>query len=131
MGMNAAYRAISGRAAEKLLAKPALTNAFETIRYSTAEDSTVPATWSQSKLIDLGVLRGYVTYDELNQCMPEDATFSEDIDAWLQALKSAGVDIVDAPPKGARAATLTQASKQLLAKHGLSPEDVEEEMSIG
>jgi RNA polymerase primary sigma factor len=64
------------------------------------------------KLITMGKQKGFVTYDEVNDHMPEDVVSSDQIDAWLSALGEQGIEIVDAsgsrangegvetPPKG-------------------------------
>ncbi|GAB4525238.1 MAG: RNA polymerase sigma factor RpoD [Haliangiales bacterium] len=49
----------------------------------------------KNKLIDLGRSKGFVTYDEVNDHMPEDVISSEQIDSWLTALGEEGIDIVD------------------------------------
>jgi len=50
---------------------------------------------SQQKLIDLGKQKGFVTYDDVNDHMPEDIITSEQIDGWLSTLSDAGIEIVD------------------------------------
>ncbi|HTJ47008.1 MAG TPA: RNA polymerase sigma factor RpoD [Kofleriaceae bacterium] len=49
----------------------------------------------RSKLIELGKSKGFVTYDEVNDHMPEDVVSTDQIDSWLTALGDAGVEIVD------------------------------------
>ncbi|WP_428269644.1 RNA polymerase sigma factor RpoD [Haliangium sp.] len=49
----------------------------------------------KKKLIELGRSKGFVTYDEVNDHMPEDVISSEQIDGWLSALGEEGIDIVD------------------------------------
>jgi RNA polymerase primary sigma factor len=50
---------------------------------------------SKKKLIALGKAKGFVTYDEVNEHMPEDVVSSDQIDDWLSALGEEGVEIVD------------------------------------
>jgi len=50
----------------------------------------------KQKLIDLGRSKGFVTYDEVNDHMPDDVISSEQIDSWLSALGDEGIEIVDA-----------------------------------
>src|SRR5262245_44159618 len=62
----------------------------------------------KQKLIDLGKSKGFLTYDEVNDNMPEDITSSDQIDDWLSALGDEGIEIVDSasqfkPKKGAAA----------------------------
>jgi RNA polymerase primary sigma factor len=66
----------------------------------------------RDKLIELGKSKGFVTYDEVNDHMPEDVVSTDQIDGWLSALGEHGIEVVDAagsrrpdsivdePPKG-------------------------------
>ncbi len=54
-----------------------------------------PPTGKQEKLIAIGRAKGFVTYDEVNDHMPDDVISSEQIDAWLSALGDEGIEIVD------------------------------------
>ncbi len=66
----------------------------------------------RDKLIELGKAKGFVTYDEVNDHMPEDVVSTDQIDGWLSALGEHGIevvdgsgtrrnnDLVDQPPKG-------------------------------
>ena len=49
-------------------------------------------------LVELGTSKGFVTYEEVNEHMPDDVVSSDQIDEWLAALNEAGVDIVDKAP---------------------------------
>ena len=51
----------------------------------------------RSKLIELGKTKGFVTYDEVNDHMPEDVVSTDQIDSWLSTLGDHGIEIVDAP----------------------------------
>jgi len=73
--------------------------------------SSNAATSAKDKLIELGKQKGFVTYDEVNDAMPEDVVSTDQIDSWLSALGDHGIevvdgsgarrpDIVDQPPKG-------------------------------
>jgi hypothetical protein len=48
------------------------------------------------KVIELGRLRGFVTFDQLNELLPSATTEPEDIEALMAALSDAGINIVDA-----------------------------------
>ena len=48
------------------------------------------------KVIELGRLRGFVTFDQLNQLLPSATTEPEDIEALMEALSDAEINIVDA-----------------------------------
>ena len=54
-----------------------------------------PPDLRQAKLIALGKEKGFVTYDEVNEHMPDEVVSSEQIDAWLSALGAEGIEIVD------------------------------------
>jgi RNA polymerase primary sigma factor len=65
----------------------------------------------RDKLIELGKSKGFVTYDEVNDHMPEDVVSTDQIDGWLSALSEHGIEVVDGsgnrrpelvdqPPKG-------------------------------
>ena len=60
------------------------------------------ATSAKDKLIELGKQKGFVTYDEVNDAMPEDVVSTDQIDSWLSALGDHGIEVVDgagaAPP---------------------------------
>ncbi len=70
------------------------------------------------ELITMGKAKGYLTYDEVNDHMPEEIVSSDAIDDWLGALGDEGIEIVDTgakvkvpangaanPPKAAAAAS--------------------------
>ena len=46
-------------------------------------------------LISMGKSKGYLTYDEINDHMPDDLTSSEGIDDWLSTLGDEGIEVVD------------------------------------
>ena len=48
------------------------------------------------KVIELGRLRGFVAFDQLNELLPSATTEPEDIEALMAALSDAGINIVDA-----------------------------------
>ncbi len=50
----------------------------------------------RDKLIELGKTKGFVTYDEVNDHMPEDVVSTDQIDGWLSALGEHGIEVVDA-----------------------------------
>ena len=53
-----------------------------------------------TQLIELGKERGYLTYKEVNELLPDDMVSSEQIDDILMMLGEMDIDVVDAP-KGA------------------------------
>jgi len=52
-------------------------------------------TSARDKLIELGKQKGFVTYDEVNDAMPEDVVSTDQIDSWLSALGDHGIEVVD------------------------------------
>jgi RNA polymerase primary sigma factor len=55
----------------------------------------------KQKLISMGKQKGYVTYDEVNDAMPEEIVSSDQIDDWLSTLGDEGIEVVDAGQTGA------------------------------
>jgi RNA polymerase primary sigma factor len=51
----------------------------------------------QRALIALGKAKGFLTYDEVNERMPESIASPAQMETWLAALAAAGIDLVDAP----------------------------------
>jgi RNA polymerase primary sigma factor len=49
-------------------------------------------------LIATGLAQGYLTFDQVNSFLPDEAVDPEKIDALLVALEDKGIDLVDAPP---------------------------------
>ncbi len=49
----------------------------------------------QIQLIALGKSKGFLTYDEVNRHMPDTIVTPDQIDTWLGALSSEGIEIVD------------------------------------
>ena len=82
----------------------------------------------QAQLIALGKSKGFLTYDEVNKHMPTDVVSSEQIDAWLGALASEGIEIVDSAET---AKAMKAAKKEGTAKGatGGDGDDEEEEES--
>ena len=49
----------------------------------------------KQKLITMGKQKGYVTYDEVNDAMPDEIVSSDQIDDWLSTLGDEGIEVVD------------------------------------
>ena len=47
------------------------------------------------KVIELGRLRGFVTFDQLNELLPSATTEPEDIEVLLEALRDEGINLID------------------------------------
>lgn len=58
---------------------------------------------SLKKLIELGKLKGFLTYDEINDAMPEDVVSTSQIDNWLSTLNDQGIEVVDGSTRRADA----------------------------
>src|SRR5262245_66240717 len=75
----------------------------------------------KQKLIDLGKSKGFLTYEEVNDNMPEEIVSSDQIDDWLSALGDEGIEIVDSASK------VRVSSKAAAAGGGKGEEAIEEE----
>jgi RNA polymerase primary sigma factor len=49
-------------------------------------------------LMATGLSQGYLTFDQVNAFLPDEAVDPEKIDALLVALEDKGIDLVDTPP---------------------------------
>src|SRR5438093_12651103 len=49
----------------------------------------------KQQLITMGKAKGYLTYDEVNDHMPDEIVSSDQIDDWLSSLGDEGIEIVD------------------------------------
>ena len=56
-----------------------------------------------AKLVALGTSLGYLTFDQVNEYLPDEAVDPEKIDALLVALEDKGIELVDTPPEPAAA----------------------------
>ncbi|HWE27154.1 MAG TPA: RNA polymerase sigma factor region1.1 domain-containing protein, partial [Polyangia bacterium] len=55
---------------------------------------------SKQKLISMGKQKGYVTYDEVNDAMPDEIVSSDQIDDWLSTLGDEGIEVVEGGAAG-------------------------------
>jgi len=67
------------------------------------------------ELITMGKAKGFLTYDEVNEHMPENIVSSDQMDDWLSAFSGEGIEIVDS------------SSKLKVAEKGEGGADAEEE----
>src|SRR3954468_12163937 len=51
------------------------------------------------ELITMGKAKGFLTYDEVNEHMPESIVASDQMDDWLSAFSGEGIEIVDSSSK--------------------------------
>ncbi|NBW86335.1 MAG: sigma-70 family RNA polymerase sigma factor [Planctomycetia bacterium] len=61
-------------------------------------------------LIAAGRKLGYLTFDQVNEYLPDEAVDPEKIDALLVALEERGIELVDTPPEPAAAGTAADAA---------------------
>ena len=52
-----------------------------------------------ARLMALGASLGYLTFDQVNEYLPDEAVDPEKIDALLVALEEKGIELVDTPPE--------------------------------
>ncbi len=77
----------------------------------------------KQKLISMGKAKGYVTYDEVNDHMPEEIVSSDQIDDWLSTLGDEGIEVVDAG-QGVPGAAVKVPAQRAVAK---VPEVIEDD----
>jgi Sigma-70 factor, region 1.1 len=53
-----------------------------------------------NSLVALGRAQGYITYDQMNDILPDDIITKEAIDTWLELLAREGIEVLDEPPPG-------------------------------
>ena len=49
------------------------------------------------KLIDVGKEKGYLTYDEVNDLIPQDIHSPEDLDDLMATIGGQGIDVLEGP----------------------------------
>src|SRR5579872_3731757 len=55
------------------------------------------ASTEMKALIEQGKKKGYLTYEEINNCLPDDSVSPEKLDQLLMTLDEQGIEIVDKP----------------------------------
>jgi RNA polymerase primary sigma factor len=58
-------------------------------------DAAVENERRKRQLIDMGKAKGFLTYDDVNDMMPQEIISSDQIDDWLASLGDEGIEIVD------------------------------------
>src|SRR5262249_21012160 len=84
----------------------------------------------KQKLISMGKQKGYVTYDEVNDAMPEEIVSSDQIDDWLSTLGDEGIEVVDGQRGGGAVKVPTSRPAPKLPE-GASYEGEEGEEAVG
>jgi RNA polymerase primary sigma factor len=64
-------------------------------RASKKAASTKESERKKRELITMGKAKGFLTYDEINDHMPENIVSSDQIDDWLSTLGGEGIEVVD------------------------------------
>ncbi|MFQ5328499.1 MAG: RNA polymerase sigma factor RpoD [Thermodesulfobacteriota bacterium] len=57
-------------------------------------------TFDMQKLVDIGRDKGFLTYEEINNALPNEGFSVDDMDNFLETLGEMGVDVVDSAEKG-------------------------------
>src|SRR5579862_2984123 len=76
--------------------KPAKNGAHATAKKSSASKESER---KKRELITMGKAKGFLTYDEVNEHMPENIVSSDQMDDWLSAFSGEGIEIVDSSSK--------------------------------
>jgi RNA polymerase primary sigma factor len=64
-----------------------------------APGATKESERKKRELITMGKAKGFLTYDEVNEHMPESIVSSDQMDDWLSAFSGEGIEIVDSSSK--------------------------------
>lgn len=67
---------------------------------ATEDAATTQAAVSLQSLIEIGKVKGFVTYQDVNENMPQDITSMSEIENWLSGLETHGIQIVDSEETG-------------------------------
>ncbi|MEN6663816.1 MAG: RNA polymerase sigma factor RpoD [Phycisphaerae bacterium] len=71
-----------------------------------------PLEASIKKLLDDGKRRGYITYEEMNEGLPEGAVSPDRLDALLMTLDEMGIELIDEEEVGSRTALAPDAPEE-------------------
>src|SRR4029079_5279401 len=66
---------------------------------ATKKSSNKESERKKRELITMGKAKGFLTYDEVNEHMPENIVSSDQMDDWLSAFSGEGIEIVDSSSK--------------------------------
>ena len=73
-------------------------------------------TKDMEKLIALGKQKGFLTYDEVNDLLPEDLSSTEAIDHLFELLGNEDIQVVEGDQEASLSANRSQQEKQTLAQ---------------
>ncbi len=79
--------------------KPAKNGAPAASSASKKASSNKESERKKRELITMGKAKGFLTYDEVNEHMPENIVSSDQMDDWLSAFSGEGIEIVDSSSK--------------------------------
>jgi RNA polymerase primary sigma factor len=77
------------------------------------------------ELITIGKAKGFLTYDEVNEHMPENIVSSDQMDDWLTAFSGEGIELVDSTSK------IKLADKGEAVSAAVDDDDEEEAEAVG
>jgi RNA polymerase primary sigma factor len=76
------------------------------------------------QLVDFGKTKGFLTYEEVNSFLPEDAVSSEEIDKLLDLLNNEHIEVVDKGDQFSKKAGRSGAHKDLIRPKGTEESEV-------
>jgi RNA polymerase primary sigma factor len=87
----------------------------------------------KQQLISMGKAKGYLTYDEVNDHMPDEVVSSDQIDDWLSSLGDEGIEVVDssASVKVPTVAAVTPKVPEILDEDEKKEEDEDDDFDGG
>ena len=85
----------------------------------------------KQQLITMGKAKGYLTYDEVNDHMPDDVVSSDQIDDWLSSLGDEGIEVVDSAASVKVRSTTAPKVPELIEDDEKKEEEEEEEFDGG
>ncbi len=83
------------------------------------------------QLIELGKTKGFLTYEEVNDFLPQDAVSSEEIDKLLDTLSSERIEVVDRGENFSRRTTETERTKEFEPQQPQQETAAEEQQEVG
>jgi RNA polymerase primary sigma factor len=96
-----------------------------------APEPSAQAAASLQCLIDIGKVKGFVTYQDVNENMPEDITSMSEIETWLSGLETHGIQIVDSEETGTAQAKKAEGKTKGKGKSSSKDDDESESSNEG
>src|SRR5438132_3906064 len=87
----------------------------------------------KQQLITMGKAKGYLTYDEVNDHMPDEVVSSDQIDDWLSTLGDEGIEVVDSTTsvKVPSAAVASPKAPEIMEEEEKKEEDEDDDFDGG